>query len=335
MIHDYKGLIDTRTIPESSIYMIHGNPRILQNEVEKRIENYYNKYEFLSKKNYIIDGDASIEDIENELQNLSLFDTKKIITINIVSKTLPVKIKNLLMKSNIPESIKIILKLNRQQSSFKKNSFYQMLSKSESIIEIYELTGMYLKKWVKDKLIRNKIDCSDELCEHLIEKNEGNTLSIFQEIYKMTLLTKKFINENINRMNINYKFNEFSLIEAIHDSNLIKSHKIIDYLKLINVQRPFILFLINNEIKKIYNIKNNNDYSVPNFKLEIYKRLASKYENFTLENFLSFSQFIDLNIKSNKHKIDTWHLLKVLVSCFILNISSKTYYQDTNGTIFN
>ena len=74
MIHDYKGLIDTRTIPESSIYMIHGNPRILQNEVEKRIENYFNKYEFLYKKNYIIDGDASIEDIENELQNLSLFD---------------------------------------------------------------------------------------------------------------------------------------------------------------------------------------------------------------------------------------------------------------------
>ena len=335
MILDYKGLTETKTIPQSSIYMIHGSPRILQNEIEKKIENYYKNYEFLSKKNFILDTDSSIEEIENELQSLSLFDEKKIITINIVSKTLPSKIKTVLTKNLIPESIKIILKLDRQQSSFKKNAFYQMCSKSECVIEVYELQGAYLKNWVKNKLIKNQINFSDELCTSLIEKNEGNTLSIAQELYKLTLLEKDFTNENINKMNTNYKFNEFSLIDAIHDADLIKSYKILDYLKLINVQRPFILFLLNNEIKKIYNLKNNNDCLIPTFKLEKYKRLTSKYNNDILEDFLRFSQFIDLNIKSNKNNIDTWHLLSVLISCFVLNIPSQNYYKDKNGTIFN
>ena len=51
-----------------------------------------------------------------------------------------------------------------------------------------------LKNWVKQKFIKNKIKYSDEFLERLLEKNEGNTSAISQELYKMSLLNISDIN---------------------------------------------------------------------------------------------------------------------------------------------
>ena len=165
MILDYIKFKKFPLTTEIPLFFIHGNPRNISNEIERDILNFYKKFDY-KIKNYVIDDDTQTEGIKSNLQEQSLFEEKKLIVLNIVSKSIPINIKKLIDEwitlHNIQD--RIIIKLDRQASSFKKTNFYKSISTNTCVIEIYELKGQVLEQWVANKLKINNINYSYYYC---------------------------------------------------------------------------------------------------------------------------------------------------------------------------
>ena len=188
MIVDY---IKFKKLPLSSdmvLFFIHGNPRNISNELEHDILNFYKKLDF-KQQTYVIDDDSQTDIINKSYFEQSLFDDKKIITLNIVSNSIPKNLKVFIetIVTNKNQN-RIIIKLDRQPSSFKNTKFYKYISSNSCLIELYELKGKLLEQWVINKCKINKINYDDELISNLIESNLNNSLSISQTIYQKSLM---------------------------------------------------------------------------------------------------------------------------------------------------
>ena len=315
----YKSFISTTTISEYPIYLILGNPYHLQNEVEFRLENYYKKKLYIIKK-YVVDSDFDLGQIKDDFENYSLFADKKVILLNIISNTIPKTLSEYLMEISIVPDIVIILKLCGQSPSFKKTKIYSKIDTSGCIIEVFELSGSNLNDWVRRKFTRNKINFSEELFKKLIDKNEGNTSAISQEIYKMSLLNIKDVGTYFDYIQKEYKFTEFDLIDSIVSKNLKKTIRILNYLRSIKSSEVYILFLLSNEIKKIYYLVNGLSPQpyIPNYKKNVYSKFSKDYSKQHLMDLIQYCYAIDKAIKLGSTESNIWNNFEILITAFVL-----------------
>ena len=168
---------------------------------------------------------------------------------------------------------------------------------------------------------------SDEIFDKIINKSEGNTLSIAQELYKMSLMELNDLNNYFDIIQSDYKFSEYDLLDSCLNHNLSKSLKILNYLQSVNFPEPYILFLLHNEVKKIYSLSNNSKLEVyiPSYRVKIYQNLLSHIDISVLLDLIEYCHEIDKNIKTGSISIGFWHQLEILISCFILNKTVKNF----------
>ena len=318
----YKKFINSPKINEYPIYLILGNPYHLQNEVQSRLEYYFKNKDYLISK-YLVDADFNIDLIKDDFENYSLFTEKKVVLLNIISNTVPKVISDYLIEKSAASDLVVILKLSSQPPSFKKNKLYSKIDYEGCIIEVYELSGSNLIEWVRKKFTKNNIHYTEELFKKLIDKNEGNTSAISQELYKMSLLDIKDIGVYFDFIQKEYKFTEFDLVDSIINKDIKKSLKILNYLKSIKSSEVYILFLINNEIKKIYYLVNELSPSpyIVSFKRTAYNHFAVNYSKQHLDDLLQYCYAIDKSIKLGISEANIWHNLEVLVTAFIMKKS--------------
>ena len=160
MILDYVKFKNFPLTAEIPLFLVHGNPRNISNEIERDIISFFRKLDFKTV-NYVIDDDTQTEDLKSNLHEQSLFEEKKLFVINIVCKSIPMNMKKLIDAwiSQQTED-RIILKLDRQSASFKKTNLYKNISNIACVVEIYELKGQVLERWVVGKCKANDIELS-------------------------------------------------------------------------------------------------------------------------------------------------------------------------------
>ena len=127
MIVDYIKFKKLHLSLEMVLFFIHGNPRNISNELEHDILNFYKKLGY-KQQTYVIDDDSQTDIINNSYFEQALFDDKKIITLNIVSNSIPKNLKVFIetVVASKNQNI-IIIKLDRQSSSFKNTKFYKYI----------------------------------------------------------------------------------------------------------------------------------------------------------------------------------------------------------------
>ena len=317
MIVDY---IKFKKLPLSSemvLFLIHGNPRNISNELEHDILNFYKKLDY-KQQTYVIDDDSQTDIINNCYFEQSLFDDKKIITLNVVSNSIPknlkVFIETVVTKKN---QNRIIIKLDRQSSSFKNTKFYKHISSNSCLIEIYELKGKLLEQWVINKCKINKISYDDQFISNLIELNFNNSLSISQTIYQKSLMN--VIDERDTAENS--KYGEYDLVDTLLNKDYLRFLKISNYLQNINAPLTYIIFLLNSELEKLYLIQQskNNKPFIPQFLQAKYSAASSRYTTDSLLNALKNIIKLDINSKYNSKNSNSWAGFNDLFSIIMNN----------------
>ncbi len=303
MIIDYVKFKKLPIPDEAQLFVIHGNPRNISNEIEHDIIQFYKKRNYM-RTNYVVDDDSQMDIINNNFYEQSLFDETKLITVNVSSKSIPVLLKKFLSNlSGQKNSNRLILKVDRQPSSFKNTKFYKDISKNACIIEVYELQDNLLKQWIKNKCKLNGVDHDDSYVDSLINLNMNNSLSISQIIYQKSLIKNKDCNNAIK----DSKYDEYDLVDMILKKNLLGFLNVSRYLQDTSVSLPYIIFLANSEIEKIYCIKNlSNKPYIPNFLKAKYNLAARNYESESLLLALKSIINIDINAKYNSKNSNSW-----------------------------
>ena len=304
MIVDY---IKFKKLPLSSemvLFFIHGNPRNISNELEHDILNFYKKIDY-KQQTYVIDDDSQTDFINNSYFEQSLFDDKKIITLNIVSNSVPKNLKVFIesVVTNKNQN-RIIIKLDRQPSSFKNTKFYKYISSHSCLIELYELKGKLLEQWVINKCKINKISYDDQFLSNLIKLNFNNSLSISQTIYQKSLMGIIDERDNIE----NSKYGEYDLVDTLLNKDHLKFLKISNYLQSINAPLTYIIFLLNSELEKLYLIQQskNNKPFIPQFLQAKYNSASTCYTPDSLLNALKNIVKLDVNSKYNSKNSNSW-----------------------------
>ena len=317
MIVDY---IKFKKLPLSSemvLFFIHGNPRNISNELEHDILNFYKKLDY-KQQTYVIDDDSQTDIINNSYFEQSLFDDKKIITLNIVSNSIPKNLKVFIetVVTNKNQN-RIIIKLDRQPSSFKNTKFYKHISSNSCLIELYELKGKLLEQWVINKCKINKISYDDQFISNLIELNFNNSLSISQTIYQKSLMD--VIDERDTAENS--KYGEYDLVDTLLNKDYLKFLKISNYLQSINAPLTYIIFLLNSELEKLYLIQQskNNKPFIPQFLQTKYNVASSRYTTDSLLNALKNIVKLDINSKYNSKNSNSWVSFNDLFSIIMNN----------------
>jgi len=304
MIVDYIKFKNLSFTSENRLFMIHGNPRNLSNELEHDITSYYRKLDY-NHISYVVDDDTQNSSIENSFYEQSLFDEKKILTLNIVSNSIPKNLKNFIESvNNKPTDNKIIIKIDRQTSSFKNTKLYKLLSTNDCVIELYELKGKVLEKWVINKCKINKVAYDEDIINNLINSNFNNSLAISQVVYQRSLLDKSFAVKNYDHS----KYTEYDLVDMLHKHDSVGFLKVSKYLEKINTPLSYIIFLMNSELEKIYSVKQsiNNIPYIPQFLHSKYNSTCLNYEVNTLLQGLKSISGLDLNSKYNARNSSPW-----------------------------
>ena len=317
MIVDYIKFKKLPLSSEMALFFIHGNPRNISNELEHDILNFYKKLDY-KQQTYVIDDDSQTDIINNCYFEQSLFDDKKIITLNVVSNSIPknlkVFIETVVTKKN---QNRIIIKLDRQSSSFKNTKFYKHISSNSCLIELYELKGKLLEQWVINKCKINKISYDDQFISNLIELNFNNSLSISQTIYQKSLMN--VIDERDTAENS--KYGEYDLVDTLLNKDYLRFLKISNYLQNINAPLTYIIFLLNSELEKLYLIQQskNNKPFIPQFLQAKYSAASSRYTTDSLLNALKNIIKLDINSKYNSKNSNSWAGFNDLFSIIMNN----------------
>ena len=317
MIVDYIKFKKLPLSSEMALFFIHGNPRNISNELEHDILNFYKKLDY-KQQTYVIDDDSQTDIINNCYFEQSLFDDKKIITLNVVSNSIPKNLKVFIetVVTNKNQN-RIIIKLDRQSSSFKNTKFYKHISSNSCLIELYELKGKLLEQWVINKCKINKISYDDQFISNLIELNFNNSLSISQTIYQKSLMN--VIDERDTAENS--KYGEYDLVDTLLNKDYLRFLKISNYLQNINAPLTYIIFLLNSELEKLYLIQQskNNKPFIPQFLQTKYNAASSRYTTDSLLNALKNIVKLDINSKYNSKNSNSWASFNDLFSIIMNN----------------
>ena len=303
MVLDYLKFKNFPLTAEIPLFLVHGNPRNISNEIERDIIIFYKKLGF-KRINYVIDDDTQTEDLKSNLHEQSLFEEKKLFVINVVCKSIPINMKKLI-DAWISQQTgdRIILKLDRQSASFKKTNLYKNISNMACVVEIYELKGQVLERWVAGKCKANDIEFNQDYIKELIDLNLNNTLSISQSIYLKGLMGSK-----VNSMIDSSKYSEYDLIDTLLNKDASGFLKVSSYLREIDTSLPYIIFLVNQELEKIYSLikPTASKPYIPSFLKLKYTSASKKYTLdeilFLLKNIAS----IDIKSKYMSKKSNPW-----------------------------
>ncbi len=303
MIIDYLKFKKLPLSTEMTLFFIHGNPRNISNEIEYDIYTYYKKLDY-KHMTYVVDDDTQTDMINNSYSEKSLFDEKKIITLNIVSNSIPKNLKIFIENAANQNENKIIIKLDRQPSSFKNTKFYKNISLKSCVIELYELKGNLLEKWVINKCKINNIIYDDQFISEIIKLNFNNSLSISQTIYQKSLMNNKDYKNDVE----NSKYGEYDLVDTLLNKDYSGFLKVSEYLQSVNAPLTYIIFMLNSELEKLYLIqqsKNNRPY-IPQFLQSKYNLACSRYTPKNLLSALKCIVKLDVDSKYNSKNSNPW-----------------------------
>ncbi len=307
-----------KTVPESSLYMIYGKPYHLITEARHRIRSLCSQHKTPQTKTYFVDADFKIEELRSDLESLSLFNDDMIISLNVLSPSIPKNLQDYLLSVNLPETHKLILSKSDSNASFRKTKFFKTVIEKYCLVDIGPLRNQELTAWIKMRLTNNKINFSEQDIDLLTKKNEGDTASLSQEIYKMTLSKKNKLNEILDNIDNSYIYNEFDLIDNLLLFNKHKSLIILDYLKKINLPEPYLLAILYNEIKKIFVIKNNLEPKpyIPYNKSTLYQTISKKLNSQQIKKMMKYCYKIDKSIKSSSNHDYVWNQFEQIIHSF-------------------
>ena len=136
-----------------------------------------------------------------------------------------------------------------------------------------------------------------------------------QEIYKISILKPERIEDYLSSTNITSKYSEFDLIDSILNQDQGKSLRILRYLRDSNISEVFLLYLLQNEVRKFLCLRQNISPQpyIPGFKQKQYNSVTSLFEQTILESLISHCFMLDKYIKSNSKMNYVWDNFEEMV----------------------
>ena len=296
----------------SNNYFLYGNDIFMQDffiEEFKQSQNKINSYLY-----YL--GYDKEESIFNELSNLSLFDSHKLIIIKNINR-LTAKSKSFLLEylSDSKSKNYLILVKNNFDS---RNKFVDSIMQNSVSIDVRTPFESKMKEWVRYIIKKEKIDIEGNKIDNYIDAY-GDNISNVMNYIKIDFLSNRKISNGYNR---NYYL--WHLQDSIGKKDLNKSISIYKLLLVNGNSLNLIILYIFSLYEYMHGLLKNNSYSNNTFFInKIIKSRIKMYSNnysiSELENIILKLKELDFLSKNSTINI------KNLKFCLFANICAGYY----------
>ena len=238
-------------------YLFYGeNDGLKLDTIENNFKNFTkeNTYKYLEKE---INSDKQIF-LEN-LYSKSFFEKEKLIIVSEVTDKILSLIQEIL--NNKIEDITIIFLAKKLDKKSKIRNFFEK-EKKVIIVPFYEDTPQTLITIAKNILNENKISLSQEHLNLIIEKSQGNRISLKNELQKIVLLSqnKKVDLSDISKLtNLSENYSAAELVDNCLSKNKKRTLNILNENIPSNEDNVLILRTFLSKLKRLRKLRLNLD----------------------------------------------------------------------------
>tara|TARA_X000000368_G_scaffold116916_1_gene91287 strand:+ start:873 stop:1832 length:960 start_codon:yes stop_codon:yes gene_type:complete len=298
----------------SNSYFLYGNDIFMQDFFIKQFQSINSNFE--SYLYYI--GYDQPETIFNELSNISLFGSNKIIIIKNINRFTPKAKKELiehLTKSDINHHI--ILVKNNYDS---RNKFVDSIIKNTTAIDVRTPFENQMAEWIKYFSKLEKIDIDMMEIKNYIDSYGSNIANV------MNYIRIDFLSKSYSKTSSNRTYNLWNFQDSIAKKQISKSLDIYESITTNGNSLNLILIYLFNLYYSIYMHSYYNNDSSLNYNFTINKIIQSrigmyskKYSQNEIESIISEINTIDFLSKNQSINISN------RILCLISNICTGYY----------
>jgi len=298
----------------SNSYFLYGNDIFMQDFFIKQFQSINSNFE--SYLYYI--GYDQPETIFNELSNISLFGSNKIIIIKNINRFTPKAKKELiehLAKSDINHHI--ILVKNNYDS---RNKFVDSIIKNTTAIDVRTPFENQMAEWIKYFSKLEKIDIDMMEIKNYIDSYGSNIANV------MNYIRIDFLSKSYSKTSSNRTYNLWNFQDSIAKKQISKSLDIYESITTNGNSLNLILIYLFNLYYSIYMHSYYNNDSSLNYNFTINKIIQSrigmyskKYSQNEIESIISEINTIDFLSKNQSINISN------RILCLISNICTGYY----------
>ncbi|KOY52339.1 DNA polymerase III subunit delta [Polaribacter dokdonensis] len=200
--------------------------------------------------------DASIEDIVSSAKRYPMMADKQVLIIK-EAQDLSRSIEKLVAYANNPQPTTVLVINYKYKKLDKRKKLHKAIAKTGLVYESKKLYDNKVADWIRRVLSGKKYQIEPKAAQMLVEFLGTDLSKIANELDKLTLILPKetiindaHIEENIG---ISKDFNNFELLKAIGDKNILKANRIINYFVENPKNNPTIMTisLLNNFFTKL------------------------------------------------------------------------------------
>ena len=299
-----------KNIQNYRFFLLYGDNEGLKEELSDIINNCFEGSKFKYEESEII---KNKDQFNNSIRNKSLFESKKIFTINRCSEKISETINDII-EDNIKDII-IIINCGILEKKSKLRNFFEK-SKISIIIPTYKDTSQSLINIATKFFNERKISLSHETINLLVNRSNGDRGNLKSELDKISnyIVDKKTISlkEIYTLTNLSENYSASELADSSLSKNKKKTIEILNENNYATEDCFLILRILLQKIKKIINLleikKNERDidkiisqYKPPIFWKDkpIIKKQMSLWTDKKLYELITKINLLEVNIKMN------------------------------------
>jgi len=310
------------------VYLVGGDVPLLTQEAITRIKNAAQQagYDILTALE--TQGNFDAQQFYLSTHNLSLFNTKTLISLNLGERAPKQEIVNQSLLPYIhavPKDKILLMTLSKLDVSLQNSAWVKAIDKVGAIIQIWPLASEQLPEWLSRRMRSRGLSANSNDIQLIADCVDGNLLAAAQCIEKLYLLYgSRFLNseEIADSLSDNTKFDSFQWVNyalAGHSEKVVHS---LYRLQADNSEPLLLLWTVARELRRLIALLTGLESGQTIEKLfeqqkvwkkhyQLYKRCLSKMKKIQLEKLLAEVHRLDLMIKGAAPG-DIWNELLIL-----------------------
>ncbi|HNG10539.1 MAG TPA: DNA polymerase III subunit delta [Agitococcus sp.] len=257
MKYDYWGLLKHLKNPLRTIYVLHGDETLIQQEALIALRQVAKQQGFLEHERHDVDKHYDWSMAFADSNALSLFSDKKLIEIHSNKPDAAgAKVIEAYLQSP-PEDNVVILVLPKIDAAAQKSKWFTACEDHGITVSCAPLTDYQFKDWIVQRCQSHKVQLDNNALTWLCQQTEGNLLAAHQEVTKLALLfgSEKISLEQLEQsISDSSRFDLFDLSACALAGDAQKTAKILFSLQAEGQAESLILWVLAKEVRMLTNL---------------------------------------------------------------------------------
>lgn len=271
-----------------SCYFIYGQPVNLAIDAKNIIIEHAKKYDY-SIEQYFADLNFNSQHLLQEVDNLSLFNNKKVLVINLSTPKIPKSIDEFLTLffTINPPDIKVVIVATMTKKADINKKVYQLVEQQGVFVPIYELTPWQLLPWLNKQITTRSLSLEAPLQKYILQNINESTEAAIQILDKLYLCHGT---ATITKQDIQLEFSSeidgdiYTLIDLILQQQTKQALDLLNKLVTSNVEINIIIWQISTMLYNLLILTTQHNLQtipkqIPAFKKKLYTQAAKDYSS--------------------------------------------------------